>query len=66
MKWLSIFLLGYLIFMAGVFLALWKWDILDQVGPTWTLIAVLVALGFGVMIAVGNAGRKENIEIKSK
>jgi hypothetical protein len=66
MKWMSLYLVGYLLFMAGVFLALWKWDILDQIGPSWTLVAVLVALGMGVMIAVSNSGRKENVEIKTK
>ena len=66
MKWMSVYLIGYLLFMAGVFVALWKWEILDQIGPTWTLVAVLVALGLGVMVAVSNSGRKENIEVQSK
>jgi hypothetical protein len=66
MKWMSIYLIGYLIFMAGVFIALWKLDVLEEIGPTWTGVAVLLAIGIGVMIAVSNSGRKENIEIKSK
>jgi hypothetical protein len=66
MKWMSIYLVGYLIFMAGVFIALWKLDVLEEIGPTWTGVAVLLAIGIGVMIAVSNSGRKENIEIKSK
>ena len=66
MKWMSVYLLGYLIFMAGVFIALWKLDVLEEIGPTWTGVAVLVSLGIGVMIAVSNSGRKENVEIKSK
>jgi hypothetical protein len=65
-KWMSVYLLGYLIFMAGVFIALWKMDVLEEIGPTWTTVSVLVALGIGVMIAVSNSGRKENVEIKSK
>ena len=63
MKWLSLYLVGYLLFMAGVFVALWKWGALDEMGPTWTLVAVLVALGLGVMISVSNSGQKENIDI---
>ena len=66
MKWMSIYLLGYLLFMGGVFLALGQWGILDDMGPTWTLITVLISLGIGVMIAVANSGRKENIQISSK
>jgi hypothetical protein len=65
-KWTSLYFLGYLLFMGGVFLALWKWGILEDIGPTWTAIAVLISLGIGVMIAVANSGRKENIEVQSK
>lgn len=63
MKWLSVFFVGYLLFMGGVFVALWKWGVLADMGPTWTLVSVLVALGLGVMISVSSSGRKENIEI---
>ena len=66
MKWVSVYLIGYLLFMAGVFLALGKWGILDDIGPTWTWISVLIALGIGVMIAVANSGRKESIEVDTK
>jgi hypothetical protein len=37
--------------------------VLDEMGPTWTLVSVLVALGFGIMISVSSSGRKSNIEI---
>ncbi len=66
MKWMTIYLFGYLVFMAGVFIALWQLDVLDDLGSVWTTVIVLVALGIGVMIAVSNSGRKENVEIKSK
>jgi hypothetical protein len=63
---MSVFLVGYVIFMVGVFLALWKWGVLEDLGTAWSSILGLLALGFGVMIAVTNSGRKENIEIDSK
>ena len=44
MKWMSIYLIGYLLFMGAVFLALSHLGILDDMGPTWTLISVLFAL----------------------
>jgi hypothetical protein len=66
MKWLSVYLIGYVIFLAGVFLALQHWGVLESLGPTWTMIIVLLAIGFGVMISVSAAGRKETIEIDSK
>jgi hypothetical protein len=66
MKWASLFLVGYVIFMIGIFLALHHWGVLDQIGPTWTLISVVIALGIGVMVAVSSSGRKENITVDSK
>ena len=66
MKWMSAYFIGYVIFMVGVFLALWKLEVLDQIGSTWSLILGVVALGLGVMIAVANSGRKENVTIDTK
>jgi hypothetical protein len=66
MKWVTIYLVGYILFMAGVFLALWNWGVLDDLGSMWTSIIGLLALGLGVMIAVSASGRKETLEIDSK
>jgi hypothetical protein len=66
MKWMSIYLLGYVLFIGGVFLALGQWGILEDMGPVWTMIVVLIALGVGVMISVANSGRKENVQISTK
>jgi uncharacterized membrane protein YoaK (UPF0700 family) len=66
MKWVSLYLVGFIIFMVGVFWALSAAGVLDDIGPTWTMISVLIALGIGVMIAVSSSGRKENITIDSK
>jgi hypothetical protein len=66
MKWTGIYLLGYLILMGGLLAALWKLGILANIGMTWTLIGVMIAIGIGIMFAVSNSGRKENIEIDRK
>lgn len=63
MKWLSIYLVGYLLFMGGVFLALSEWGALREMGPTWTTVAVLAAVGVGIMVSVSNSGRKQNVDI---
>ena len=63
MKWMSVYLLGYLLFAGGVFLALWKWGVLESMDPVWVWVIILLSLGFGVMIAVSSSGRKSNIEI---
>jgi len=65
MKWTSLYFLGYAVFMVGVFMALWKFGVLEDIGSTWTMILVLLTIGIGVMIAVANGGRKENITVDS-
>jgi len=66
MKWTRMYLLGYIILMIGVLAALWKLKILASIGLAWTLIGVVIVIGFGIMIAVSNSGKKENIEIDRK
>jgi hypothetical protein len=57
------YLIGYAILIAGILAALWKTNILQRVGAGWTAIGLLVAIGFGVMIAVSGSGTKESIEV---
>ena len=66
MKWASMYLVGFVVLVCGVLAALWKMGILDSIGTTWTVIGVVIAIGFGIMIAVSNSGTKENIEIDRK
>jgi len=64
MKWTGIYLLGYVIMLGGIIAALWKSGVLDRIGTTWTIIGLVIAIGIGIMIAVANSGRKENIRIE--
>lgn len=66
MKWTGIYFLGYAIFMAGLFAALWKLDVLDSIGTTWTTILIVLAIGFGIMIAVSGSGEKKTVEVDHK
>ncbi|MDQ5856792.1 MAG: hypothetical protein M3542_00750 [Acidobacteriota bacterium] len=63
MKWMGIYLLGYLLLVGGVLLALWKTGVLASVGPVWILIGIVIAVGLGIMIAVANSGEKKTIEV---
>jgi len=63
MKWMGIYLAGYVILMGGVIAALWKLGVLDRVGPVWTAIGIVIAVGLGIMIAVSGSGEKKTIEI---
>ncbi len=66
MKWTGMYLLGYFILIIGVLAALWKLGVLASIGMVWTLIGVVILAGIGIMIAVSNSGKKENIEIDHK
>ena len=63
MKWMGVYLLGYGLLIIGALLALWKTGVLASIGPFWIGVALLVAIGLGIMIAVGSSGSKENITI---
>lgn len=63
MKWTGVYLLGFLILSGGVFAALWKIGVLASMGTFWTGVTVVMVIGLGMILAVGNSGVKENIQI---
>ncbi len=66
MKWTGMYLLGYAVFIGGLLAALWKLGVLANIGTTWTLIGVVIAIGIGIMVSVSSSGTKENIQIDRK
>jgi hypothetical protein len=63
MKWVNVYLLGYVIFIIGVIAALAKAGVIARVGTGWTVIGVVIAIGLGIMFSINSSGRKETIEI---
>jgi hypothetical protein len=57
------YLAGYVIFVGGLFAALWKMGVLDTLGTTWTVIGVVLAIGLGIMMSVKGSGEKKTIEV---
>jgi hypothetical protein len=66
MKWMGIYLLGYVLLLAAVLLTLWKTGILATIAPFWILVGLLAALGIGIMVAVAHSGKKESIELNRR
>ena len=66
MKFINLFLVGYVVLVIGVTLALWKTGVLANVSPIWYGIGILIALGIGIMMAV-SSGKPTggNVQIKS-
>jgi hypothetical protein len=65
-KFTGMYLFGFIVFIGGVLAALWKTGILAEIGTTWTVIGVVIAIGIGIMFAVSSSGTRENIEINRK
>jgi hypothetical protein len=57
---------GYAIVLAGLVAALWKLGMIERIGPEWTVIGVVIAVGLGFMVSVANSGNKETVEIDKR
>jgi hypothetical protein len=64
MKWMQMYLVGYVIVLGGLIAALWKMGVIERVGPGWTAIGIVIAIGLGLMISVASSGKKETVEIE--
>ena len=56
MRFLKLYLIGYFILLLGGVLALWQAGVLREISGVWLAIGALIAIGFGIMLAV-TAGR---------
>jgi hypothetical protein len=60
------YFIGFVVLIGGVFAALWKLGLLQNIETTWILIGLAILVGMGIMISVANSGTKENIQIDRK
>jgi hypothetical protein len=54
MRFLYLYLVGYFILLFGAALALWQSGILDEIPGVWIVIAAVIAVGLGIMLAVAS------------
>ena len=57
MRFLKLYLVGYFILLLGAGLALWQAGVLKNIPGMWLAIAAIVAIGFGIMLAVASSPR---------
>ena len=57
MKFLKLYLVGYFVLLVGAGLALWQAGVLDDIPGIWLAIGIIVAVGFGIMLAVASSPR---------
>jgi hypothetical protein len=53
-RFIHLFLIGYLFLVVGVVLALWQSGVLNRIAPVWIGIGVIVAVGVGIMLSVSS------------
>ena len=58
MKFINLYLAGYVILVVGVALALWQSGFLGRIPPIWIGIGAIVAVGLGIMLSV-SAGKPD-------
>ena len=54
MRFLKLYLVGYFILLIGAGMALWQSGVLRQIPGIWLGIAVIIAIGLGIMLAVAS------------
>ena len=54
MRFLKLYLVGYFLLLVGAGLALWQSGILAEIPGVWLAIGTLIAVGFGIMLAVAS------------
>jgi drug/metabolite transporter (DMT)-like permease len=55
MRFLKLYLAGYFLLLLGAAWALWESGILDEIPGVWLAIAAVIAVGFGIMLAVASS-----------
>jgi hypothetical protein len=65
MRFIHLYLIGYVILLAGVALALYQAGVLSRIAPMWIGVGVLIAVGLGVMLSVttGKPNMTKEVEI---
>jgi len=54
MKFIKLYLVGYVVLVLGITLALWQAGVLRRASPVWIGVGVLVAIGLGIMLSVSS------------
>lgn len=55
MRFLKLYLVGYFVLLLGAVLALWQSGILAEIPGVWLAIGAVIAVGFGIMLAVASS-----------
>jgi hypothetical protein len=54
MKFINMYLIGYVVLVIGIALALFQSGILGRISGVWIVIGVIIAIGLGIMLSVSS------------
>ena len=57
MTFITIYLVGYFLLLAGAALALWQSGILQEIPGVWLAAALAIAIGMGIVLALASRSR---------
>ena len=66
MRFIHLYLVGYLFLIIGIGLALWQVGILSRIAPIWIAIGALLAIGLGIMLSVSSGKPTMTEELEKK
>jgi hypothetical protein len=52
MRFIHLYLIGYFVLVTGAVMALWKIGAFQRISGTWLLIAAVIVVGLGILLAV--------------
>ena len=52
MRFIHLYLIGYFVLVIGAGLALWQAGVLHRISAIWVLIAFLIVVGLGILLAI--------------
>ncbi len=58
MRFIHLYLIGYVVLVIGAGLALWQAGVLAKISGVWIGIGLIIAVGLGIMLAV-TSGKPE-------
>ena len=54
MKFINMYLIGYVVLVIGIALALFQSGILARISGIWIVIGAIIAIGLGIMLSVSS------------
>ena len=66
MRFIHLYLVGYIFLIAAIGLALWQLGVLGRIAPIWIGIGALLAIGLGIMLSVSSGKPTVTEELERK